>query len=127
VHDIGYLEAGLTTSPEMIVFTSEMIGMMRRFMDGVSLHAESLALEVINLVGPGGEFLSTDHTMAHFRDFWEPTLFNRQRVEDWMEAGSRRLGDRLQEKTVAILDEHQPEPLSEHVCQEIAHILDSAY
>ncbi|MGD2165978.1 MAG: trimethylamine methyltransferase family protein [Anaerolineae bacterium] len=125
VHDVGYLEAGLTTSPEMIVFTAEMIQMLRRFMGGVSLDAHSLALDVIHSVGPGGEFLSTEHTMDHFRDFWEPTLFNRQRVEDWVEAGSKRLGDRLRDRTVAIIDGHEPEPLSEHARQEIGYILDS--
>ena len=125
VHDVGYLEAGLTTSPEMIVFTAEMIEMMRRFMDGVSLDAESLALDVIHQVGPGGEFISTDHTMEHFRDFWEPTLFNRQRVDDWLEAGSQRLGERLRDRTVAILEDHEPEALSEHARQEIEYILES--
>ncbi len=123
VHDVGYLEAGLTTSPEMIVFTAEMIEMLRRFTAGVALDAESLALDVIHSVGPGGEFISTDHTMDHFRDFWEPTLFNRQRLDDWLEAGGKRLGERLRERTVAILDEHEPEPLSEHARQEIAYIL----
>jgi len=75
-------------------------------------------------VGPGGEFISTDHTMEHFRDFWEPMLFNRQRVDDWVEAGSKRLGERLRERTVAIMDEHQPEPLSETEREEIEAILD---
>jgi trimethylamine--corrinoid protein Co-methyltransferase len=108
-HDVGYLEAGLTTSPEMIVFTAEMIGMMRRFTGGCSLDAESLALDVIHQVGPGGEFLSTDHTMAHFRDFWEPSLLNRQRVEDWIAEGTGRLGERLREKTLRLIAEHRCE------------------
>jgi trimethylamine--corrinoid protein Co-methyltransferase len=125
VHDVGYLEAGLTTSPEMIVFTAEMITMLRRFMSGVSLDAEALALDVIHAVGPGGEFLSTDHTMAHFRDFWEPALFNRKRVDDWVEAGSRRLGDRLRERTVAVMEEHEPEPLADLVRDEIERILEA--
>jgi trimethylamine--corrinoid protein Co-methyltransferase len=123
VHDVGYLEAGLTTSPEMIVFTAEMITMLRHFMSGVSLDAEALALDVIHAVGPGGEFLSTDHTMAHFREFWEPGVFNRKRVDDWMEAGSKRLGDRLRERTVAIMDEHEPQPLPDQARDEIERIL----
>ena len=125
VHDVGYLEAGLTTSPEMIVFTAEMITMLRRFMSGVSLDAGALALDVIHAVGPGGEFLSTDHTMAHFREFWEPTLFNRKRVDDWMEAGGKRLGDRLRERTLAIMDEHEPEPLPDQARDEIERILEA--
>jgi trimethylamine--corrinoid protein Co-methyltransferase len=123
VHDVGYLEAGLTTSPEMIVFTAEMVDMLGRFMSGVFLDAEALALDVIHAVGPGGEFLSTDHTMAHFREFWEPVSYSRQRVDDWVEAGSKRLADRLRERTVAILDEHEPEPLADQAREEIERIL----
>jgi len=123
VHDVGYLEAGLTTSPEMIVFTAEMMSMMRRFMDGMSLDAETLALEVIHQVGPGGDFLTADHTLKHFRELWQPVLFSRQRSVEWVAAGSKRLGDRLRDKTVAIIEEHQPEPLPEGVRGEIDYIL----
>jgi trimethylamine--corrinoid protein Co-methyltransferase len=125
VHDVGYLEAGLTTSPEMIVFTAEMISMMRRFMDGMSLDAEAMALDVIDQVGPGGDFLMAKHTLKHFRELWQPTLFSRQRAEYWIEKGSKRLGDRLREKTVTIIQEHQPEPLPDSVRQEINYILQS--
>jgi len=125
VHDVGYLEAGLTTSPEMIVFTAEMISMMRHFMAGVSLDAEALAAEVIHQVGPGGDFLTHEHTLKHFRELWQPTLFSRQRADDWMATGSRRLGERLREKTLAIIEEHRPEPLPDGVREEIHHILKS--
>jgi trimethylamine--corrinoid protein Co-methyltransferase len=124
VHDVGYLEAGLTTSPEMMVLTAEVISMMRRFVEGVRLDAESLALEVIHAVGPGGDFLTAEHTLSHFRELWQPTLMNRQRMTDWMSSGSKRLGQRLQEKTVAILEAHHPEPLPDNVREEIAHILE---
>jgi trimethylamine--corrinoid protein Co-methyltransferase len=123
VHDIGYLEAGLTTSPEMVVFTAEMISMMRRFMGGVDLDAEALALEVIDQVGPGGDFLAADHTLRHFRQLWQPSLFDRRRWEEWASAGSPRLGHRLREKTLAIIDSHTPEPLPAGVQQEIDYIL----
>jgi trimethylamine--corrinoid protein Co-methyltransferase len=123
VHDVGYLEAGLTTSPEMIVFTAEMIAMMGRFMDGFSLDAETLALEVIDGVGPGGDFLTAGHTLDHFRELWQPDLFDRRRADGWVAAGSQRLGDRLREKTVAIIEEHRPEPLPASVRDELAYIL----
>ena len=125
VHDVGYLEAGLTTSPEMIVLTAEMIAMMRRFMDGMSLDAESLALDVIDQVGPGGDFLTAKHTLKHFRELWQPTLFSRQRADKWIATGSKRLGQRLKEKTIAIIEGHQPEPLSDNVREEIDYILRS--
>ncbi|MEJ2731963.1 MAG: trimethylamine methyltransferase family protein [Anaerolineae bacterium] len=125
VHDVGYLEAGLTTSPEMIVFTAEMISMMRQFVAGLPLDAESLALEVIHQVGPGGNFLTERHTLNHFRELWQPTLFDRRRAEDWVAAGSKRLGQRLQAKTIALIEEHRPEPLPDSVQQEIAYVLDT--
>lgn len=123
VHDVGYLEAGLTTSPEMIVFTAEVIDMMRRFMDGVSLDSDSFALDVIHEVGPGGHFLSHSHTLKNFRRFWQPALFSRDRVNEWVAKGSKRLGDRLREKTVALIEEHKPEPLPDGVREEIQYIL----
>jgi trimethylamine---corrinoid protein Co-methyltransferase len=126
VHDVGYLEAGLTTSPEMIVFTAEMISMMRHFMRGVSLDAESLALEVIHKVGPGGDFLTAKHTLKHFRELWQPKLLSRRRIDDWVAQGGKRLGQRLREKTVAIMEEHQPEPLPDSVREEIVYILKSS-
>jgi trimethylamine--corrinoid protein Co-methyltransferase len=123
VHDVGYLEAGLTTSPEMIVFTAEVIGMARHFMAGVTLDAEAMALEIIHQVGPGGNYLASEHTMAHFRDLWQPTLFDRQRAQEWRARGAKRLGDRLREKTTAIIANHEPEPLPDRVREEIEYIL----
>jgi trimethylamine--corrinoid protein Co-methyltransferase len=123
VHDVGYLEAGLTTSPEMIVFSAEVIGMMRRFMGGLSLDAESLALEVIDRAGPGGDFLTAKHTLKHFRELWQPALFDRRRVEEWQAAGSRRLGARLRDRTLALIQEHKPEPLPAGVREQVEDIL----
>ncbi len=125
VHDVGYLEAGLTTSPEMIVFTDEVIAMMRRFVDGFLLDAESLALEVIHQVGPGGDFLTAKHTLRHFRELWQPMLWDRQRADAWSAAGGKRLGERLRDKTISLMESHQPEPLPDAVREEIAYILKS--
>jgi trimethylamine--corrinoid protein Co-methyltransferase len=123
VHDVGYIEAGLTTSPEMMVLTDEFIAMLRRFMAGVRLDDEALALEAIHRVGPGGNYLTDEHTVAHFRELWQPSLFDRQRADDWRAAGSKRLSDRLRDKTIAIMEDHQAEPLPESIREEIRYIL----
>jgi len=122
-HDVGYLEAGLTTSPEMIVFTAEMIARMRYFQQGFNVDADSLALELMHQQGPGGQYLSTDHTLKHFRDMWNPVLFSRQRLPTWKARGEKRLSDRLREKTLAIIESHQPAPLPDSVQAEIDYIL----
>jgi len=122
-HDVGYLEGGLTTSPEMIVLTAENIAMLRAFTRGITLDAEALALDVINNVGPGGDFISQKHTLKHFREHWQPKLFSRQRMDDWVQSGKKRLGDRLRDKTVSIIESLKPEPLPDSVREEIAYIL----
>jgi trimethylamine--corrinoid protein Co-methyltransferase len=122
-HDVGYLESGLTNSPEMMVLTNEIISQTRRFAEGVRLDDEALALDVIDAVGPGGEFLSTDHTMAHWRELWLPQIFDRQRLEPWQEKGSQTVNDRLREKTIALMDDHAVEPLPDSIEREIDDIL----
>ncbi len=122
-HDIGYLEAGLAFSPEFVVLTDEIIAQTRQFTAGVELNAEALAVKVINDVGPGGEFMSHEHTLAHWRDLWVPQLFDRQRLDPWQEKGAKDLNARVREKTVAIMNEHKVEPLPTRVDAEIDAIL----
>jgi trimethylamine---corrinoid protein Co-methyltransferase len=125
-HDVGYLEAGLTTSPEMIVFTDEVIARMRHFSEGFSLDAEALALDLINDLGPGGQYITTDHTLKHFKDMWNPVLFTRQRRTVWEAKGRKRLGQRLRDKTIALIESHRPEPIPTAVESEIDAILKRA-
>jgi trimethylamine--corrinoid protein Co-methyltransferase len=122
-HDVGYLESGLTNSPEFMVLTNEIISMTRRFVAGVRIDDEALALEAIDDVGPGGEFLSHDHTMNHWRELWVPGIFDRQRLEPWEEQGSQSVNARLQDRTVAIMDEHHVEPLPDSAETEVQEIL----
>jgi len=122
-HDVGYLEAGLAASPEAMVLANELIAMNRVFARGVRFDDEALALDAIHEVGPGGQFLSHNHTMNHWRELWLPTLFDRQRLESWLEKGGKDLRSRVREATVALLDAHQPEPLPAGVDAEIEYIL----
>lgn len=122
-HDVGYLEAGLTTSPEMIVLTAENISMLRAFMNGARIDDQSLALDLVDEIGAGGDYLSAEHTLRHFREYWEPGLMNRQRIEEWAQEGKKSLGDRLRDKTIALMQEHCPEPLAGNVQSELDYIL----
>ncbi len=122
-HDVGYLESGLAASPALMVLADEIISASRRFAGGVRLDAEALALEAIQAVGPGGEFMSHDHTLAHWRELWLPRVFDRQRLDPWLEQGGKNVEARLIEKTVALMDEHQVEPLPAAVEAEIEAIL----
>jgi trimethylamine---corrinoid protein Co-methyltransferase len=125
-HDVGYLEAGLTTSPELIVFTDEVIGRMKYLAQGFSLDAEAMALDLIDELGPAGQYITTDHTLKHFKDMWTPALFTRQRRAIWETKGRKRLGDRLRDKTIGLIESHRSEPLATAVEAEIDAILKRA-
>jgi len=122
-HDVGYLESGLTHSPEMVVLTNEIISMTRRFTQGVLINDETLALDAIQAVGPGGNFMGNEHTLAHWRELWTPRLFDRQRLDMWEKHGSKDINARLREATLTILDDYKTQPLPDSVENAIDAIL----
>ena len=127
IHDVGYLESGLTGSPEMLVASDEIIGMVRRVVRGVTVDADALAAGVIDAVGPGGHFLDQEHTLRHFRrEFWFPQLMDRQRWEIWHDQGEQTLGQRAGARGREILRHHQPEPLPEALLRELGQIVHRA-
>ncbi len=84
IHDVGYLEQGLTSSMEMMVASDEIIDMVKRIMRGIPVTDADLALDVMAEVGPGGHYLEHDHTFERFRtDIWQPKMVNRKNWEDW--------------------------------------------
>ena len=113
VHDVGYIESGLTTSYEMLVAMDETIGLVRRFMQGVAINTETIAADVIEQVGPGGHFVAHEHTLDHFRENWYPTVFSRTNRSGWEAAGAETLGERAHARAVSILADHWPEPMDE--------------
>ena len=126
VHDVGYLEGGRTNSIEQIVICDELINFVKRFMTGLVVNEETLALDVIDEVGPHGDFLGTPHTLNHFKEDWYPRLFDRTNFENWSAAGGKTLRQRARERVEEILASHQPEPLPPDVQQRIDQIVDRA-
>jgi trimethylamine--corrinoid protein Co-methyltransferase len=123
VHDVGYINNGLTTSFEQIVVSAEVVGAMRRISGGIEVDDETMAVDLIAEVGPGGEYLTTEHTLRHFRDNWFPRLIGRDPYEKWAEMGRRDLGKRANEFVRGILEKHEPEPLDSRVAAELKRIV----
>jgi trimethylamine--corrinoid protein Co-methyltransferase len=126
VHDVGYLESGLCNSLEQIVICDELINYVKEFMQGVQVNEETLALDVIDKVGPHGDFLGMKHTRDHFRNEWYPELFDRRNYDGWAEAGGKTLREKAQDRVEEILDTHQPEPLPEDVLAAIDGVIERA-
>jgi trimethylamine--corrinoid protein Co-methyltransferase len=124
VHDVGYLEFGLTYSFDLLVLCDEIIGQVRRMMEGIRVDTEHLAVEAIKRVGPGGHFLSDGHTVRHFRENWQPGLTDRKTYESWKSQGASSMEQRAGEKVKHILENHHPQPLPPEVELEIDKILE---
>ncbi len=112
IHDVGYMESGLTGSYEMILLTDELVGMTNNMMKGIEVNDETLLVEELDRVGPGGQFISTDATLAHYKDFYNPTLADRRIRPRWLKSGGTTMGQRLSARVQQIIKEHQPRPLA---------------
>jgi trimethylamine--corrinoid protein Co-methyltransferase len=126
VHDVGYLESGMTASFEQVVICDEIISWIRRFVQGLEISDETLALDMIDEIGPDGQFLDTAHTTTHFREDWYPKLFNRQNHDSWQAAGGTTLRQRAIEKAKRLLAEHTPEPLPDDVVRQLDKVIEKA-
>jgi trimethylamine--corrinoid protein Co-methyltransferase len=56
IHDVGYMESGMSNSLVQIVILDEVIGWIRRFMDPMVVDEETLALELVERVAPFGDY-----------------------------------------------------------------------
>lgn len=118
VHDSGWLDHGSVASPAYMVLVHEILDMVNQLMAGMSVSDESLALDVMDKVGPGGHFLNEDHTYGHFRDVWYSDLFDRTILDEWRAQGERRFAERLRERTKEAM-EHIPASLPDDVLAEL--------
>jgi trimethylamine--corrinoid protein Co-methyltransferase len=124
IHDVGYMESGLTTSLELIVLTDELVAMTNHIMQGIPVSDETLMIDEIDRVGPGGNFLATKETVAHFRNFWEPRFFDRSRLEKWQENDSLTTGQRLNAQVKEMIEGYEVEKLPEKLVQETMNIME---
>ena len=126
VHDIGYIESGLTCSLEMMVIGDEIIECVRRLLAPFDLSPEALALDTIDDVGPGGDFLSTPHTRRHFRECWYPRVFDRRTHQTWQAAGGLSATEGARDTARQLLASHTPEPLDASLLQTLRAIVGAA-
>ena len=126
IHDLGYLESGLCGSLAQLVICNEIADWVEHLMSPIEISDETLALDLIDEIGPDGDFLGTDHTMKHFRERWYPGVFERGNYDQWQSAGGKSLGERAAERVEKILAEHQPEPLPEEVARAVHAVVERA-
>ncbi len=127
VHDVGFLDCADIGSLDMLVMNDEIIAMTRRIMRGIEVSDDTLMLDLIDEVGPGGEYLSAKETARRCRtEIWRPKLMDRQPWESWQAAGALTMRDWIKIRLREILDAHQPTPLPDGAAEKIGAILQAA-
>jgi trimethylamine--corrinoid protein Co-methyltransferase len=114
---IGTVGPGeIAVNLEKMVLDNELAGYVKRVMQGIEVSEETLAVDVIDEVGPGGTFLAHPHTRKWFRkEQYFPTIFDRRKYEDWVRHGRKNAVQRATERVQLILKEHWPEPLPPYI------------
>lgn len=118
VHDCSsWMDHGSMVSPEFMVMVNEILSNVKSYMDGIVVNAETLAVDLIEKVGPGGNYLQERHTLQNFRRVNYSKLFDRSVLDTWKAQGSKTFQDRLNAMTQEALS-HQPKPLSDEIIKE---------
>jgi trimethylamine--corrinoid protein Co-methyltransferase len=124
---LGTLAWGLYGSQEMVVICDELVHMIKRILVGIEVTEDTLAVDVIRKVGPGGGFLQEDHTVRHFRqELFFPRLFRRQTIEQWLNTGGKMIHEVAHERVLGILEKAGPVELPPGVDVELERALNKA-
>ena len=124
VHDVGFLDCADIGSLEYLVLADEIIGMARRVMRGIQVEPDTIMLDLIAQVGPGGLFLRQGKSSSMWRqEVWMPTVLDRNPYATWERQGALSTADVVGAKLKRILTTHHPLPLPVDVSREIEKTL----
>ena len=129
IHDAaGLLDFALSVSLEKYIVDNEIIGMVMRAVEGIKVNENTLALDLIKEVGPGGHFVYAKHTRKYLRtEHYRPTLSDREHLENWQKNGRLSAADRARRKVEEILATpgyQLPGSVRQRILDEIPGIID---
>lgn len=127
IYGPGMLDFGITVDYGQLLFSNDIIKMVRRSLIGIEVNKETLAVDIIDKVGPAGNFISEEHTMKYMRtEQVQPDLIDRKMRHAWVENGSKNMTTIAKEKAVEIIENYRPTPLTDRVREEIEAIVKRA-
>ena len=120
LHSAGWLEGGLTASFEKMIIDAEMLQMMVAFLDPLVVDDDTLGLEAMADVGPGGHFFGTQHTLERYETaFYAPMVSDWRNFETWEEHGSLTATERANRIWKQLLKEYQQPPMDQAIREEL--------
>ena len=119
-HDVGYMDFGLSGSQAEVVLAAEFISRDRHLLEAIEVSDETLAVDVLRAVGPGGDFLGQRHTRRHLRESqWRGKVLSRASYERWSEAGALDATEKARRRALELLATHEPAPLPDGLAERL--------
>jgi trimethylamine--corrinoid protein Co-methyltransferase len=123
-HDVGYMDFGLSGSLAQVVLVAEFISRDRRLLQAVEVDDETLAVDVLRAVGPGGDYLGQRHTRTHLRDEqWRGRILNRASHERWSEGGGLDATQKATQRAKELLAGHEAAPLPKELAARLDELV----
>jgi len=126
IYGVGMLDSGLTWDYAQAVMQNEMLEMVLRTVRGVDISDEEFAFDVVKEVGPGGEFISHDHTFQRMHQQTYGKLIDRRSRETWEKSGRPDFVEKAYARAMDIFSTHKPEPLPDGIQKGIDSIFEEA-
>lgn len=125
--DAGRL-GGSLCSPIQMVLDSELISALRRVLRGFDVNEDTLGIDVVDEVGPGGSFLATHHTVRHMRtELWQPRVWTGDAFQAWVAEDIKRDTERAFARWQGLMSKPDPEPgISEETERRLQSVVERA-
>lgn len=120
LHGGGWMEGGLAASFEKLVIDAEILQIFAETLRPMLVDADTLAVEAISEVPPGGHFFGSPHTLQRYEDaFYTPLLSDWRNFETWQEDGAVESAERANRIWKALLEEYDEPMLDQSVAEEL--------
>ena len=120
----GMLDFESCLSFEKLVIDAEMIGMVKRFVKGIEVRDNPIALSLMQKNGHKGDFLTLPHTRKWFREeqYLPSDVIDRASYEGWKSRGEKSAFERARDRVEKLLSGYQPTKITEELRQELRAI-----
>ena len=119
-HAAGWLEGGLTASFEKLVVDAEMLQMMAEYLVPLTIDDDTLGLDAIDAVGPGGHFFGSPHTLERYETaFYSPLVSDWRNFETWQADGAVDATHRANRIWKQLVGEYEQPPLDPAIDEQL--------
>ncbi len=124
----GLINSGESANYEQVVIDEEIAGYVKRILKGIHVTEEKLAIDIIQEIGHGGNFLEHEHTLKFFKEEqYFPTISDRTVRQKWEANGCKDIRERAIERVRQILEEHRLNHLSNKIVTELERKVAAIY